>query len=185
MTLLGLMADPVCTCSRGARLWEWALGVGGAWARLWVVVCGSARGVIFASHQPPSPIVFFFFRAEEKRTGRFFSFGLPDFFVLLMCGKTAGGAPCRLRSEAWLAGSPVHSRCPALAMYMQQRWEVEAGLDTAWWSRMAGSAAVGGSKWAPASGYGPCAVQVRVVTGLTAPPRAGCTWLGETLLGCG
>ena len=30
-------------------------------------------------------------------------------------------------------------------MYMQQRWEVEASLDTAWWSRMAGSAAVGGS----------------------------------------
>ena len=28
---------------------------------------------------------------------------------------------------------------------MQQRWEVEPGLDTAWWSRMAGSAAVGGS----------------------------------------
>ena len=59
--------------------------------------------------------------------------------------KTAGGAPCRLRSEAWLAGSPVHERCPALTMYMQQRWEVEPGLDTAWWSRMAGSAAVGGS----------------------------------------
>ncbi len=44
-----------------------------------------------------------------------------------------------------MAGSPVCTRCPALAMYMQQRWEVVAGLDTAWWSRMAGSAAVGGS----------------------------------------
>ena len=62
-----------------------------------------------------------------------------------MCGKTGGGPPCRLRSEAWLAGSPVRTRCPALAMYMQQRWEVEASLDTAWWPRMAGCAAVGGS----------------------------------------
>ena len=49
--------------------------------------------------------------------------------------KTAGGAPCRLRSEAWLAGSPVHARCPALAMYMQQRWEVEPGLDCGWVKR--------------------------------------------------
>jgi hypothetical protein len=59
--------------------------------------------------------------------------------------KTAGGAPFRLRSEAKLAGSPVRMRFPAVAMYMQQRWEVEPGLDTAWWSRMAGSAAVVGS----------------------------------------
>ena len=54
---------------------------------------------------------------------------------------------CGLRSEAWLAGSPVHARCLALTLYMQQRGEVEPGLDTAWWSRMAGSgssAAVGG-----------------------------------------
>jgi hypothetical protein len=58
--------------------------------------------------------------------------------------KTAGGAPCRLRSEAWLAGSPVHALCLALDMYMQQRWEVEPGLDTAWWSHMTGCAAVDG-----------------------------------------
>jgi hypothetical protein len=52
---------------------------------------------------------------------------------------------CRLRSEARLAGSPVRPWCPALALSMKQRWVVVAGLDTAWWSRMAGSAAVGGS----------------------------------------
>ena len=62
-----------------------------------------------------------------------------------MCGKTGGGPPCRLGSEAWLAGSPVRTRCPALAMRMQQRWEGEAGLYTACWSRMARSAAEGGS----------------------------------------
>ena len=62
-----------------------------------------------------------------------------------MCGKTAGGPPCRLHSEAWLAGDPVLTRCPALAMYMQQRRMVEAGLDTACWSRVAGSAVVAGS----------------------------------------
>ena len=44
-----------------------------------------------------------------------------------------------------MAGSPIRTRCPALAIYMQQRWEVVVGLDTAWWSRMTGSAAVGGS----------------------------------------
>ncbi len=62
-----------------------------------------------------------------------------------MCGKTGGGPPCRLGSEAWLAGNPIRTRCPALAMYMQQRWEGEAGLGTACWSRMARSAAEGGS----------------------------------------
>ena len=62
-----------------------------------------------------------------------------------MCGKTGGGPPCRLGSEAWLAGSPVCIRCPPAAMCMQQRWEGEAGLDIACWSRMARSAAEGGS----------------------------------------
>ena len=92
---------------------------------------------------------FFFFSGRRKmRKGQvaFCLFGgWPDFWMVVCVGKTAGGAPCRLRSEAWLAGSPVHARCPALAMDMQQRWEVEAGLDTAWWSRMAGCAAEGGS----------------------------------------
>ena len=59
--------------------------------------------------------------------------------------KTGGGPPCRLGSEAWLAGSPVRTRCPALAMLIQQCWEGEAGLDTTCWSRMARSAAEGGS----------------------------------------
>ncbi len=79
--------------------------------------------------------------------GRSFFFWRLAYFLYFGWGfvwKTAGGAPCRLRSEAWLAGSPVHARCPSLAMYIQQRWEVEAGLDTAWWSRMTGCAAVDG-----------------------------------------
>ncbi len=81
LTLLGLMADPVRTCSRGARLWERALGVGGAWARLWVVVCGSALGVIFAFHQPRSPI--FFFSGQKKREVAFFCLAACLIFVLL------------------------------------------------------------------------------------------------------
>ena len=79
LTLLGLMADPVCTWSRGARLWERALGVGGARARLWVVVSGSARGVIFTFHQPRSPIFFLFgLQKKEKRAG------WSDFFFLFV-----------------------------------------------------------------------------------------------------
>ena len=62
-----------------------------------------------------------------------------------MCGKTGGGPPCRLGSEAWLAGSPVRMRCFSVAICMQQRWEGEAGLYTACLSRMARSAAEGGS----------------------------------------
>jgi hypothetical protein len=65
------------------------------------------------------------------RAGLIFFGGLPDLFVFVCVGKTGGGPPCRLGSEAWLAGSPIRTRCPCLAMFIQQCWEVVAGLDTA------------------------------------------------------
>ena len=56
LTPVGLVADPACVCSRGARPWERALGVGGAWARLWVMVCVRGRGVICHIPQAHSPL---------------------------------------------------------------------------------------------------------------------------------
>jgi hypothetical protein len=38
LTPVGLVADPACVCSRGARPCERAVGVGGAWARWQVMV---------------------------------------------------------------------------------------------------------------------------------------------------
>ncbi len=126
---------------------SWCKTVGvGTWGRRGVgtLVGGGvrvgARGFYRDFHLPPASLTDFCFFGQVA----FFFGGLPDFWMVVV-GKTGGGAPCRLRSEAWLAGSPVHARCPALAMYMQERWEVEASLDTAWWSRMVGCAAVGGS----------------------------------------
>ena len=65
-------------------------------------------------------------------------------FCFVCFGKTGGGPPCRLRSEAWLTGSRVRPHCPSLVMCMPQRWEVEPVLDTTCWPRMVGCAAVGG-----------------------------------------
>jgi hypothetical protein len=57
-----------------------------------------------------------------------------------------------------LAGSRVRPHCPSLAMYTQQRWEVEPVLDTTCLPRMAGCAAVGGSS-EEVEEKGPCVVQ--------------------------
>ena len=69
LTPVGLVADPACVCSRGARPWERALGVGGAWARGQVMVCVWFRGVIcriplsvfFGGGVLFSPLAFFVF----------------------------------------------------------------------------------------------------------------------------
>jgi hypothetical protein len=143
------------------RMQLWCKTVGaGTWGRRGVgTLVGGCVWVGARGDLSPSPSLF---DSCFSRWPDFFWGGWPEFcfLVAFLCGKTGGGPPCRLGSEAWLAGSPVRTRWLPMAMHMQQRWEVEAGLDTACWSRMARSAAEGGSaeedeeKWPLRQGTG-------------------------------
>ena len=107
----------------GAGSWgRWGVGalVGGGGVCVWV---GMGCTFLF------SPLAFFFV------------FG---FLFVFVRGKQAVAPPCRLGSEARLAGSPIRPRCPALVTCMQQRWEVEPELDTTCWPRMVRCAPHGG-----------------------------------------
>ncbi len=107
MTPLGLTADPACASSRGATLLKRALGVGAAWARLWVAVCGSARGVftvIFTFHQAPSPIFVFW-------AGRLFlAAGL--IFVLLFVWKNSRWCPMQAAFRGMVGRQPSPHALP-------------------------------------------------------------------------